>query len=226
MEQRRPTDEPSYTLIRTGRKSIALVVDAFGVLTVRAPYGAQKADIDALIGRHLPWIEKTRGRIAAANVRYLPFIFFEGATLPYLGRSLTLSYAECPDIRCEDDMLLLPPGTDQERLLRWLRVQAEYLLAERTAYYAGKMRVSFRSMKITGAKTRWGSCSAADRICFSWRLILCTPSAIDYVVVHELSHIIYKNHGSEFWAQVRSVLPDYAERRNWLKQNQRLMQII
>ena len=79
------------------------------------------------------------------------------------------------------------------------------------------MGLTYTGITITGAKTRYGSCSPKNRLCFSWRLMAYPESAIDYVVVHELAHIVHRNHGPEFHKLVESVLPDHKERRALLK---------
>jgi len=84
-------------------------------------------------------------------------------------------------------------------------------------HYAGLMSASPTAVKINGAKTRWGSCSAKKSLNFSWRLVMADDSVIDYVVVHELAHITEMNHSARFWAIVAGVLPDYKERQKQLK---------
>lgn len=96
--------------------------------------------------------------------------------------------------------------------------KAKAILPGKVAYYSRIMGVTPAGMTITGAKTRFGSCSAKDRLCFSWRLMDYPEEAIDYVVVHELAHIRHKNHSPAFHAFVASVLPDHLERRKLLKQ--------
>ena len=97
-----------------------------------------------------------------------------------------------------------------------LRAQAKIILPQRVALYAGRMGVSPAQIKITGAKTRWGSCSAKGNLNFSWRLMLADAREIDYVVVHELAHLREMNHSPRFWAVVEAALPDYRERRKSL----------
>ena len=219
-------DEPASTVVRSQRKTVTLTIDRSGSLTVRAPYRADSVWLDALVRRHAGWIEKKRAQIAAENAAFPPFTFREGAPLPYLGQTLALTFADCPAVAIRRGALLLPFGSVSEELIAWLRGQAQVLLAERTASFAEFMGVSFQSVSVTRARTRWGSCSAADRLSFTWRLIFCEPAAIDYVVVHELAHIEHKNHGAAFWARVQSVLPGFAEQRDWLKRHRRLLQIL
>ena len=99
-----------------------------------------------------------------------------------------------------------------------LIAKAKAVLPGKVTYYAAKMGVSPAGITITGAKTRFGSCSPKNRICFSWRLMTYPDEAIDYVVVHELAHIRHKDHSPAFHAFVASVLPDHVQRRKLLRQ--------
>lgn len=98
-----------------------------------------------------------------------------------------------------------------------LRAYAEKTLPKRVAFYAKIMGVQPTGIKITSAKTRFGSCSGKNSLCFSWRLMLYPPEAVDYVVVHELAHIREKNHSPAFYAVIAAVLPDYKAREQLLK---------
>lgn len=95
--------------------------------------------------------------------------------------------------------------------------KAKEYLPERTAYYAKIMELRPTGIKITSAKKRFGSCSAKNAICYSWRLMQYPPEAADYVVVHELAHIVHKNHGKRFYGLIEKYLPDYKERIKLLK---------
>jgi predicted metal-dependent hydrolase len=110
-----------------------------------------------------------------------------------------------------------PPKNEPDAALeKNLRAQAKGILPGRVAYYAGRMGVAPGQIKITGAKTRWGSCSAKGNLNFSWRLMLAGEREIDYVVVHELAHLREMNHSPRFWAVVEAALPDYRERKKSL----------
>lgn len=108
----------------------------------------------------------------------------------------------------------MEPTPEQEALLR--RRAAE-ILPGRVAHYAPLMGVTPTGVKITSARTRFGSCSGKNSLCFSWRLMRYPAEAIDYVVVHELAHIRHHNHSRDFWAFVESVLPDYRDRQSLLR---------
>ncbi|MGI6403388.1 MAG: M48 family metallopeptidase [Oscillospiraceae bacterium] len=112
-------------------------------------------------------------------------------------------------------LLTRPEPTAEE--LAALTQQAQQHIPKRVEYYANIMGLSPAGVKITAAKTRFGSCSYQNRLCFSCRLMAYPQEAIDYVVVHELAHMLHKNHGPDFYALVSSILPDYRERRALLK---------
>lgn len=116
--------------------------------------------------------------------------------------------------RRADARAALEPTPEQEVILR--RRAAE-LIPQRVAYYAPLMGVTPTGIKITSARTRFGSCSGKNSLCFSWRLMLYPPAAVDYVVVHELAHIRHHNHSREFWNFVESVMPDYPARQSLLR---------
>lgn len=104
-----------------------------------------------------------------------------------------------------------------ERQVCALKKKAKETLPQRVAFYSGLMGLSPTGIKITSAKKRFGSCSAKDSLCFSYRLMLYPMDAVDYVVVHELAHIRYKNHGKQFYALIAQILPDYKTRERLLK---------
>lgn len=107
-----------------------------------------------------------------------------------------------------------PDEAGQAVLMRRAREE----LPPKVAYYAQRMGLQPTGMTITSARTRFGSCSPKNRLCFSWRLMDYPEAAIDYVVVHELAHIAHKNHGPQFWALLERYMPDYRARRALLRE--------
>ncbi len=108
-----------------------------------------------------------------------------------------------------------PEPTEEEKQALIARAKKE--LPKKVAHYASIMGVQPTGITITGARKRYGSCSGKNRLCFTWRLMACPDEAIDSVVVHELAHIVHKNHGPKFYALVESVMPDYRERKKKLE---------
>ena len=109
-----------------------------------------------------------------------------------------------------------PEPTAEEQ--RAMIVRAKELLPRKVAHYGAMMGLSPAGITITSARTRFGSCSPKNRLCFSWRLMAYPEEAIDYVVVHELAHLVHRNHGPAFHALVESILPDHRNRRALLKE--------
>ena len=114
-------------------------------------------------------------------------------------------------------MAARPSYTEEARLEG--RKRAAEVIKARCRYYAPLMKVTYGTITIREQKTRWGSCSAKGNLNFNWKLVLMPPEVLDYVVVHELAHRIQMNHSAAFWKEVEKILPDYRNRRQWLKEN-------
>ena len=108
------------------------------------------------------------------------------------------------------------PEPDAEEKRR-LTEAAKTVIPPKVEYYSSLMGLKYSGIKITGARTRFGSCSPKNSLCFSWMLMQYPEEAVDYVVVHELAHLIEMNHSPGFWAEVEKVLPDYKARRTALR---------
>lgn len=106
--------------------------------------------------------------------------------------------------------------TQEER--EKIRLKAWEIFTERALYFAKQMGVEFQKITIREQKTRWGSCSSNRNLNFNWKLLLAPPEILDYVVVHELAHLKEMNHSPAFWSEVEKILPDYKERKKWLKE--------
>jgi len=107
----------------------------------------------------------------------------------------------------------------KRRLIEWYKKEARTKYKERVEHYRKKLGVSYNKIFIRDQKTRWGSCSSKGNLNFNWRLIMAPLSIMDYIVVHELVHLIHPNHGRDFWKLVESVIPDYKEKKQWLRIN-------
>ena len=107
----------------------------------------------------------------------------------------------------------------EKRLEAIYRKAAREYFPKRVSHYAHILGVTYGKISIRDQKTRWGSCSSEGNLSFNWRLILAPPDVLDYVVIHELCHRKEMNHSKEFWTLVESLMPDYKERRKWLREN-------
>jgi predicted metal-dependent hydrolase len=223
-EQRTSPVAGAYVLVRSRRRSIGLEVRPDATLVVRAPTRTPLWFVESLLREKAGWIEEKLSK-ARSHVSLLPrHDFLTGERFPYLGREWPLAvvaFQKTP-LTFDDkagfslDMAAFDRG--EVIFEQWYRDQARKLLAERVQHFAPLVGVSLPRLRITGAERRWGSCSTTGTVSFTWRLIMAPMDVIDYVVVHELAHRREMNHSVRFWALVVSVLPDYEERRRWLKE--------
>ncbi|GHV42196.1 hypothetical protein FACS189490_10650 [Clostridia bacterium] len=208
-----------YTLTRSKRKTIALYVRN-GAVEVRAPLRVAKAEINRFAESKQAWIEKRLTQSVEFAESRTAFTVNFGDTVTYRGKEYRVVGVPGKKI-CFDDCFCLPANLPPEQVksacAQLYRFLAKRDLTTKTLEFAAKMGVRPTAVKINGAVTRWGSCSAKKSINFSWRLIMADDDVIDDVVVHELAHIIEMNHSSRFWAIVGDVLPDYKERREKLR---------
>ncbi|MFV0400105.1 MAG: M48 family metallopeptidase [Oscillospiraceae bacterium] len=210
-----------YTLIRSRRKTISLSFDREGNPVVRCPLRMAKYHADAFVEGHADWITKHQSPILERIQKRADFSFADGQLLPFLGREYTIATLERvrkPVISGE--RILLPSGDSTEReaaFSSFLYAQAKEYLPSRVAVFQTEMAVNPGSLRISSARTRWGSCSGKGNISFSRRLLCLPPHLIDYVVVHELAHLLQHNHSPLFYAEVAQVLPDYKQRQREIR---------
>ena len=214
-------------IVKSRRKTIALVIDSDAELIVRAPFYASTSDIMRFVEAKQDWIVRKTQEMKQKKEERPKLALQEGETIPYLGRECKIFRGLTRKICFDGKAFLLPQSQDADKkLIQWYKKRAAVILQERVATIAESMQVSPAGVKVTSAKTRWGSCSGTDHLNFSWRLIMCPPEVVDYVVVHELCHILHKNHSKSFWESVGRVDALYQEHENWLKENRRLMEIL
>ncbi len=228
-----------YLFRRSRRRTIGMAVGPEG-LEVSAPRWVPLGEIEAALLEKQDWILRKLHDMQAHQQRLqgLRIDWRDGVELPYLGRGLRVVLAPDHPFR-ERGAQLLPltpeaPGAPAHQLrvglphhataqqLRdavqaWLMRRAREHFTERLQHFAPRLGVQWRKLSLSSAATRWGSASADGSIRLNWRLIHFKPEVIDYVVVHELSHLQVMNHSPAFWDTVGQVMPDYAERRAQLK---------
>lgn len=208
-----------YKVIRSDRKSIALVIDNEANLVIRAPHNTKDKEIADFVDKKRHWIIDKQHQVSVFGEKHSPLLIETGESILYLGDTYTLLRDDVSEIKISSTNILIPENYNKENVVTWMKNEASKLLNERVAKYAGLMGITYESVKMSEAKARWGSCSVKNNLNFAWRLIMCPIAVIDYVVIHELSHVTYKNHSPAFWARVKTVLPHYKEQQDWLKVN-------
>jgi len=210
-------DEPTIEYRHSPRRrSIGIMVTPQGKVVVTLPRGATKESLAQALARHRTWIER---RVAETQAAWGQLK--EGQAY-FLGQPyrLTERAATTEAVSLNGNEIRVPQlgGADLWPRLAgaWYREQAFRLLQERVRHFAAHMGLEPGPVALKEWKRRWGECQPDGLLRFNWRLIMCPPAVIDYVVVHELAHLLVLGHNPRFWGQVAKVLPDYAARRRWL----------
>ncbi len=208
-------------IIRSKRRTVALIVEYNGSVTVRAPMRLPESAIQEFAEKHVNWVEKKKAEmravVPAQSKQYQP-----GETFLYLGKEYPLEIvpSQRKKLILEDRFKIAESALGNAELVfqKWYRQQATQFIPERVKFFAELHQLHYEKIKITSARTRWGSCSSKNTLNFSWRLMLTPLDVIDYVVIHELAHTIHHNHSKRFWNLVGKFLPDYKARRKQLRQ--------
>lgn len=210
-----------YDLRRSARRSLGLRVDARGI-RVGAPLALPLREVEGFLRQHADWLLDKLAQRAARPVP-APFRVEAGAVLPVFGEPVRLRleagirrarWAPHPE---GGEALVLPAVEPQRALLRALEARALPWFRERVAEYCARLARPTPPVRLTRARTRWGSCSTRSGIRLHWRLIHLAPELIDYVVAHEVAHLQEMNHSPRFWAVVAQACPDWAARRRELR---------
>ena len=213
-------------IIRSNRKTISVCISPLGKITVRATLRCNEERIFAFLRAKEGWLAKHLQKTAGAGTR-IPSENLDGFTFLLLGKTHTVTLVSANKIGYDSEHLriFVPREKSRERLVKWLKENAKRIVSELTAQTAVQMQTAVKSVSITSAKTRWGSCSADNSIRYSFRLIYAPKEVVRYVVVHELAHTRHKDHSARFWREVEKYVPDWRARRKWLKDNGILMEI-
>lgn len=211
-------------LIRSRRRTIAILVQRDGKVVVRAPLSAPEIWIRQFVESKAGWISAKKAEAAKmAPGTANKFSAREGFL--FLGQEYALNVVpgQRAALRFEQGFFLSKNHLPAAPALfeSWYRAAARRVLGERVRLYAEQFGLRYAKIRITGARTRWGSCSSTGTLSFSWRLVMAPLEVVDYVVLHELAHLKVQNHSAAFWAEVARMLPQYKLRRDWLKQNGR-----
>lgn len=214
-------------IIRTSRRKTASIRVEEGAVSVVVPASISVEKIDQLLVSKRLWIkEKMALQRALAPVTDKQFV--SGEAFPYLGRNyrLKVEQGSFVPVKLLQGQLVVqtPEGSQQPHmirnaLVRWYKRQALQKMRDKVKRYAPMVGVKPAGVAIKSFKSRWGSCTVKGELEFNWRIMFAPNRMVDYVVVHELCHLIHYDHSPDFWSEVWRVMPDYQECRNWLREN-------
>jgi predicted metal-dependent hydrolase len=231
------TCDVAYAFRRAKRRTIGMVIGPDG-LEVSAPRWVTVGEIESTLHEKADWIvrklvemQEHQRRLGEARIQWR-----DGVVLRYLGASLKVvldssatlkkNSAQLETLESESPAsfvlriglpITASPEQIRDATQAWLMRRAKELFAERLDYYAPRLGVAWKRLSLSSASTRWGTASADGAIRLNWRLIHHKLDVIDYVVAHELSHLKVMDHSPQFWDTVKSVMPDYPERRRVLR---------
>jgi len=228
MTARRIRDIEYQLLPGTPRKTTDIVLERDGKIVVRPPAGYTPEQVDAVVESKRMWIYRNLAEWKDLNASAVAREWVNGETFLYLGSAYRLSIVSNQD--CD---LLLKDGRfclSREVIEKGGIEAAKYVFesyytdkglrrfTERVSYYSPKVGVEVSGIKVKDMGYRWASCGKNGVLNFHWKCMMAPPRIIDYIIVHELCHFHEKNHTDSFWNEVDKVMPNYHERKNWLRQ--------
>lgn len=212
----------NYSIVFSKRKTISVIVERDRSVIVRAPLNTSKELIENEI--------KKRNRLIQSKINHnqkypfdkQPKEFVSGESLLYLGKNYKLYIIDEPVDGVVFDSKFFINKSNQKNANKlfkdWYLDSANKIIIPKVKSIAKEIGVKYNSLNILDLKYRWGSCTPKDNIHFNWRLIKAPMNVIEYIIVHELTHLLVANHSAEFWNRVASHLPNYDKAKQWLKE--------
>ncbi|MEP7328823.1 MAG: SprT family zinc-dependent metalloprotease [Betaproteobacteria bacterium] len=213
-----------YRLIRARRRTIGMEVNLEG-LTVRAPRWVTLSEIEAALIERAQWIVKALEEWRGRRRDVMPREWKSGAPILFRGCELALEVYPARRAHIDADLFhltILHPHAHEQAIVaaavgKWLQEQAWRVVAPQVAAYAGRLTTTPPTVRLSNARSEWGSCNARGVIRLNWRLVQLPPALAEYVVAHEVAHLVELNHSARFWALVETLMPGHAERRRALE---------
>ena len=222
--------ELDYTIVCSSRrKTLNITVERDRTVIVRAPQDTPEEAIRRAVEAKRQWIldklrssQKYKDRVPPGKE------VVNGESAPFLGREYRIEIAETPSGAVElSRQFTVPPSHSAQRrevLRAWYVGQARDTILPRAHQHARELGVEFAGARIVDSRYRWGSCTVGDNVTFNWRLIKAPMFVIDYVIVHELAHLLEPNHTPAFWSIVRARTSTMVKARAWLKEHGQMLE--
>ncbi len=197
---------------------------------ILAPVSLKDAEIDAVVARKRHWIAARLNEMDSCDFQTPQHRYEEGELFLFRGKHLLLTLVDGRDEVCfdNDKLLVAVPlaltqeersNYIQERLRRWFFLKAQEILRKKTFEYALLCGCTPVFVSVKEYRSRWGCCFSDGRIYYNWKIIMAPEKIINYVIIHELCHLLEANHSGRYWALVEKRVPDWQEKRNWLRRN-------
>ncbi|MEI6056844.1 MAG: SprT family zinc-dependent metalloprotease [Lentisphaerota bacterium] len=217
-------------IVRSKRKTIALVVTPDAQLIIRAPHESSEEYINWVISKKFNWIKSKIAHVRKFQDTHKHKNYIDGEGFLYLGNWLRLriNKEQNQPLIFDGDFLHINESSlpNAKTLIdAWYKERSLQVITDRVNWFVNCFGFKYKNISITDAQRRWGSCGYKNTLNFSWRLVTAPMEVVDYVVIHELCHTIEKNHSESFWTKVKTISPKYKNSIKWLEQNQKLMEI-
>lgn len=206
---------------RTARKTISIIINEKGEVTIKAPKRMSESDIYKFVQSKEKWINSKVNSIKQQNE--INNDLFNYKCILFCGKKYrVIKDTKAKDIQLEEGIITIKKLSSLKREVRvlekFLKNKCLEIVGQRLKYFSNIMQLEPQKVVLMNSKRKWGTCDSDQVISFNWRIIMLTPNLIDYVIVHELSHLIEMNHSPAFWAIVSAVLPNVKQLRSTLKQ--------
>lgn len=206
------------------RRTLGLTVERDGSLVLSAPPGVPPARLERFAKEKRFWVYEKLAAKEALPAPRSARQYVTGEGFPYLGRSYRLQLVDRQEVPVKLEagrfkMRRSEARRGRAQMVRWYTEHAPAWLEGRVARHAARLRVQPSAVTVQDLGYRWGSCGKERRLHFHWQTILLPPRVIDFVVVHELAHLTWPHHTSEFWRTVEAALPGWEAPRRWLTEN-------
>ncbi|MBU5487815.1 M48 family metallopeptidase [Clostridium sp. MSJ-8] len=215
-----------YSVKYSKRKTISISIDEKGNILVKAPYNVTIGEIEEVVSKHSRWIDNKINQVK--NYKQLP-----KDKILFLGEEKKININIQQDLKKEyvvftnDEFSVYVTNKEHVKIVlkRYLIEVARNIIKNKINKYSLMLGVSPNMIRMKDTKTRWGSCSYVNNLNFNYRLVMAREDVLEYVVLHEMCHIIHKNHSKEFYNLVGSIMKDYKEKELYLRENGYKMKI-
>ncbi|MFE6168445.1 M48 family metallopeptidase [Viridibacillus arvi] len=220
--------EFEYEIKYSNRKTVNISVERDRSVMVRAPQGISEEKIECIVQSKRIWIIEKINHEQKYPAKLVPKEFVSGETLLYLGKNYQLLVVDDEIEGVEFNQRFIISKSNQKnanKLLKdWYCQRSKIKIESKVKMFGKQLGVKYKEVKISDMKYRWGSCTPNNNIIFNWKLVKAPMYVLDYLVVHELAHLIEPNHSPKFWNIVSIQIPQYEKAKNWLKQNGNLLE--
>lgn len=215
-----------YNLVYKRRKTMGIYIDCYGNIEVRVPKDTAAEAVEKMLEAKWSWIRQKSEEMKERTKGFKEKVYEHGEKFLYLGKTYPIQILPDEDreqdsVHLKNDVLYVHVREHEDErikqaLKRFYYQQCKSLVEGRIRAYQGNFKTKPRGVKISDNKANWGTCDSKYQLTFNWKLAMAPLEVIDYVVVHEMCHMVHLNHERSFWRLVGKILPDYEERQKWL----------